>query len=195
MKSILNERQYRCFLGTTAVSLGRGGQALVARLSGASINTVRKGVEEVSNSPTAENSEQIRKPGGGRKSAATLHPQLHECIEKIIDGKTYGDPEKIIHWTTQSLMSIADALYTDYGIKVSHTVVAGTLEKMGYSKQMNQKMLQVGKPHADRNCLHFWIIRTRFSALPRGALSSFDPPVHQIIPLPRCLFFSGLRRF
>ena len=38
MKSILNERQYRCFLGTTAISLGRGGQALVARLSGSSIN-------------------------------------------------------------------------------------------------------------------------------------------------------------
>ena len=76
MKSILNERQYRCFLGTTAISLGRGGQALVARLSGSSINTVRKGVEEVSSSSTVENSAQIRKPGGGRKSAATLYPQL-----------------------------------------------------------------------------------------------------------------------
>ena len=160
MKSILNERQYRCFLGTTAISLGRGGQALVARLSGSSINTVRKGVEEVSSSSTAENSEQIRKPGGGRKSAATLHPQLYEYIEKIIDGKTYGDPEKIIHWTTQSLMSIADVLYTDYGIKVSHTVVASALEKMGYSKQMNQKMLQVGKPHADRNAQFEYINAT-----------------------------------
>lgn len=160
MKSILNERQYRCFLGTTAISLGRGGQALVARLSGSSINTVRKGVEEVSSSSTVENSAQIRKPGGGRKSAATLYPQLYEYIEKIIDGKTYGDPEKIIHWTTQSLMSIADVLYTDYGIKVSHTVVASALEKMGYSKQMNQKMLQVGKPHADRNAQFEYINAT-----------------------------------
>jgi predicted GNAT family acetyltransferase len=133
MKSILNERQYRCFLGTTAISLGRGGQALVARLSGSSINTVRKGVEEVSGNSTVENNNQIRKPGGGRKSASTIHPQMREAIERIIDGKTYGDPEKIIHWTTQSLMSIAAALYSDYGIKVSHTVVAGELEKMGYS--------------------------------------------------------------
>lgn len=54
MKSILNERQYRCFLGTIAVSLGRGGQALVARLSGASINTVRKGVVDVSTSPVEQ---------------------------------------------------------------------------------------------------------------------------------------------
>ena len=47
MKTILNEKQYRCYLGTTAISLGRGGQAMVARLSGSSINTVRKGIEEV----------------------------------------------------------------------------------------------------------------------------------------------------
>ena len=26
MKTILNERQYRCYLGKTALSLGRGGQ-------------------------------------------------------------------------------------------------------------------------------------------------------------------------
>ena len=44
MKTILNERQYRCYLGKTALSLGRGGQASVTRLSGASVNTVRKGM-------------------------------------------------------------------------------------------------------------------------------------------------------
>ena len=143
MKTILNERQYRCYLGTTALSLGRGGQALVSRLSGSSINTVRKGVEEVSTNPCVQNNNQIRKPGGGRKAASTKHPELQDAIERIVDGQTYGDPEKIIHWTTLSLMGIAAALYEDYGIKVSHTVVAGELEKMGYSKQMNQKMLQV----------------------------------------------------
>ena len=37
MKTILNERQYRCYLGTPAISLGRGDQALVARFSGSSI--------------------------------------------------------------------------------------------------------------------------------------------------------------
>ena len=32
MKPILNERQYRLFLGTVAISIGRGGQSLVASL-------------------------------------------------------------------------------------------------------------------------------------------------------------------
>ena len=168
MKSILNERQYRCYLGTTALSLGRGGQALVSRLSGASVNTVRKGVDEVSTNPAAQNSTQIRKPGGGRKAASEKHPKLQEAIEKIIDGQTYGDPEKIIHWTTQSLMSITKALEDEYEIKVSHTVVAGELDKMGYSKQMNQKMLQVGNAHPDRNAQFEYINETSKKYISEG---------------------------
>ena len=168
MKSILNERQYRCYLGTTALSLGRGGQALVSRLSGASINTVRKGVNEVSTNPAAQNSTQIRKPGGGRKAASEKHPGLQEVIKKIIDGQTYGDPEKIIHWTTQSLMSITKALEDEYGIKVSHTVVAGELDKMSYSKQMNQKMLQVGNAHPDRNAQFEYINETSKEYISEG---------------------------
>lgn len=62
-------------------------------------------------------------------------------IKEIIVGKTYGDPEKVIHWTTQSLMSIAEALKVHYNIEVSHTVAAGELSRLGYSKQLNQKML------------------------------------------------------
>ena len=151
MKTILNERQYRCYLGKTALSLGRGGQTTVTRLSGASVNTVRKGMQEVSSTREKPSSNRIRKAGGGRKGASVKYPNLHEAIERIIDGKTYGDPEKVIHWTTQSLTSIASTLKKEYGIEVSHTVVAGELTKMGYSKQINQKMLQVGSAHPKRN--------------------------------------------
>ena len=151
MKTILNERQYRCYLGKTALSLGRGGQTVVTRLSGASVNTVRRGMEEVNSGRERIRPNQIRKAGGGRKASSVKYPNLHEAIERIIDGKTYGDPEKVIHWTTQSLMSIAGILKEQYGIEVSHTVVSGALTKMGYSKQLNQKMLQVGTAHPNRN--------------------------------------------
>lgn len=168
MKSILNEKQYRCYLGTTAISLGRGGQAMVARLSGSSINTVRKGIEEVRTNTGTQKNDRIRKPGGGRKSASQAYPNICEAIEKIIDGESYGDPEKVIHWTTKSLMSIAEELDRDYGIKVSHTVVAGKLEEMGYSKQLNQKMLQVGKPHPERNAQFEYINATSKDYLSKG---------------------------
>ena len=151
MKTILDEHQYRCYLGKTALSLGRGGQATVTRLCGASVNTVRKGMMEVETAGEGATTKRIRKAGGGRKAASVKYPNLQEAIERIIDGKTYGDPEKVIHWTTKSLMSIASALEEQYGIEVSHTVVAGELTKMGYSKQLNQKMLQVGNAHPKRN--------------------------------------------
>lgn len=151
MKTILNERQYRCYLGKTALSLGHGGQAIVSRLSGASVNTVHKGMNEAESGAEKQSTNRIRKAGGGRKASSVKYPNLHEAIERIIDGKTYGDPEKVIHWTTQSLMSIASTLKEQYGIEVSHTVVAGELMKMGYSKQLNQKMLQVGSAHPKRN--------------------------------------------
>lgn len=160
MKNILNEKQYRCFLGKTAISLGRGGQKLVCQLSGSSINTIRRGVQEVASGMDNFGDGRIRKQGGGRKSASSVYPDLENAIQKIIDGKTYGDPEKVIHWTTFGLMDIRDILRDEYGIKVSHTVVAGTLEKLGYSKQMNQKMLQAGKPHPDRNAQFGYINAT-----------------------------------
>jgi hypothetical protein len=36
-------------------------------------------------------------------------------------------------------------------MNVSHETVGKILESMGYSKQANQKMLQIGEPHPDRN--------------------------------------------
>ena len=168
MKSILNEHQYRCFLGQTALTLGRGGQAMVTRLSGASVNTVRKGMDEVLHGEKFTKSGRIRKEGGGRKPASSQYPHLAEAIEQIVDGKTYGDPEKIIHWTTQSLMGIQRKLKSDYGICVSHTVVASELSKLGYSKQLNQKMLQVGKPHQDRNAQFEYIEATSKAYIAKG---------------------------
>ena len=135
MKSSLNEKQYRLFLGATAISIGHGGQALITRLSGASVNTVRRGIQEVKAGEGY--TDRVRKSGGGRKSSSEKYPDIQKAIEEIIDGKICGDPEKIIHWTTMSLMDIAGKLKSDYGIQVSHTVVSSELTKMGYSKQLN----------------------------------------------------------
>ena len=74
---------------------------MVTRLSGASVNTVRKGILEVKSEQPQRANTRIRKPGGGRKPASAKYPNIEQAIEKIIDGKTYGDPEKVIHWTIQ----------------------------------------------------------------------------------------------
>ena len=167
MKSTLDERSYRFYLGQLAVGIGHGGLALISKLSGSSVNTVKRGVNEVKEKQNkgedqteTEDSTRIRKKGGGRKAATTLFSNLDASIEKIIDGSTYGDPEKVIHWTTLGLFKIRDILESEYGIKVSHTVVGKELGKLGYSKQLNQKMMQVGEQHPDRDAQFEYISNT-----------------------------------
>lgn len=171
MKTILDERQYRCYLGRTALALGRGGKAAVARLSGASVNTVRRGAAEAAGGPAAP-AGRVRRPGGGRKPASVKAPGLREAIERVVDGDTYGDPCRVIHWTTRSLASIAATLGSDYGIRVSHTTVAGELSAMGYSKQLNRKMLQSGAAHPDRDAQFRYIAETS-----RAYIAAGDPVI------------------
>ena len=78
-------------------------------------------------------------------------PDLDDHILKIVDGSTYGNPEKVLSYTTLSLRSISKKLLEEYGESVCFRSVGTILEKLGYSKQTNQKMLQVGEPHPDRN--------------------------------------------
>ncbi len=173
MKSILNEKQYRQFLANEAISLGRGGRTKIGQLSGASLGTIRKGIREVEavkngvgNDMASEG--RVRKSGGGRKPAAILYPNLKNAIREIVDDKTYGNPEKVLAWTTYSLMEIAHILREKYDIQVSHTVVSSTLEELGYGKQANQKMLQVGTPHPDRDAQFCFINETSKKYMDEG---------------------------
>ena len=42
-------------------------------------------------------------------------------------------------------------ILNEKGNKIGHNVVAGILQELGYSLQLNQKMLQIGEEHPDRN--------------------------------------------
>ena len=68
----------------------------------------------------------------------------------MADGSTYGDPERVLSYTTESLRKIEDEL-NNKGIRVGRTAIAKILDSMNYSRQQNQKMQQVGEVHPDRN--------------------------------------------
>ena len=112
--------------------------------------TIRQGIAEIQ-SGEVEGNGRIRKEGGRRKKIEDTHPKILEYIQKIVDGNTYGDPERVLSWTTLSLHDIQELLHTEYKIKVSCRTVSTLLEKLGYSKQSNQKMMQVGEPKPNRN--------------------------------------------
>jgi hypothetical protein len=150
MMPLLNEKQRRLFLASEAKAYGWGGVSKVSRLSGVSRTTLRAGLVELEGGEAIDVS-RVRKTGGGRHSVEDNIPDIQEKIHEIVDASTYGPPEKVLSWTTESLRKIQTRLLKEYGINVSFKTVGAVLEDMGYSKQANQKMLQVGEAHPDRN--------------------------------------------
>ena len=151
MLPLLDERQRRIFLAAEAKSYGRGGITRVCEISGVSPFTVRQGLAEINGDNPPQATERLRAPGGGRKKLQESMPHLDSHILQIVDGSTYGDPQKVLSYTTLSLRAIHDKLIELFNEDVSFRSIGTILEQLGYSKQANQKMLQVGEPHPDRN--------------------------------------------
>jgi len=161
----LNEMQKRLFLASEAIAYGRGGIAEVIRISKASRNTIKKGIAELKSGITYTG--KIRSEGGGRKSIEVTYPNIEDEIRRLIDGSTYGNPERVLSYTTESLRKIENEL-NNRGVKIGRTTIAKTLDSMGYSKQSNQKMLQVGEPHPNRNAQFEHINKTAAEYIKTG---------------------------
>lgn len=171
----LNEKQRRILYGSAASVLGHGGIVFVNEVTGSARNTITSGMKEVAELENTDavsvsvESTRIRRPGAGRKTALEKNPLLNEKIEEIItkNGDTYGNPEKPLRWTTWSLRKIAGELLKS-GIKVSQNIVSRALDALGYSKQQNQKMYQVGEQHPDRDAQFSFINQTSSEFLDKG---------------------------
>lgn len=165
MRGLLNERQWRLFLANEALAAGYGGVSKVSRISGSSRTTITKGVVELQHGKASNG--KVRNSGGGRKYTEEKYPEIEESIRRLIDGSTYGNPERVLSYTTESLRKIEKELKAQ-DINVSHETVCKILEAMGYSKQANQKMLQIGEPHPDRNAQFEHINKTSEKYLSEG---------------------------
>ena len=150
MLPLLNEYQRRIFLASEAMSYGWGGIQKVSEISGVSMNTIRKGIAEIEGSEDLRR-ERIRKEGSGRKPLTEKYPRIKEHILAIVDPKTYGNPERVLSYTTLSVRTVRDLLDKVYGERISFRSVCSLLDEMEYSRQGNAKLLQVGTSHPDRN--------------------------------------------
>ena len=144
----LNEKQRRQYLGSEAEALGRGGIAIIAKISGKSRNTIVAGIKE--NRSGEDTTDGIRKAGGGRKSIKAKYPDIAKDIESIVSDTTFGNPENPLSYTTKSIRKIRQML-NEKEYEIGHDVVGNILKELGYSLQLNQKMLQVGEEHPDKD--------------------------------------------
>jgi hypothetical protein len=112
MRQVLDERQWRVYLGTEARVLGYGGIAAVARVSGASETTVAAGASESADPEalTALAPGRSRRPGAGRLRAGAAQPRLRGVLAGLLEEGKRGDPVSELTWSTLSLRDIAGQL-------------------------------------------------------------------------------------
>jgi len=125
----MDERMKRQWAAAEAKAYGWGGIQAVKIATGISVNTIRKGLAELSEreaDPSLEISERVRREGGGRKRLTDLDPGLLEALERLA------------HELTQQ------------GHPVSASSVRQLLRAADYSLQRTRKVKE-GTEHPDRN--------------------------------------------
>ena len=80
--AFLDERSRRLVAAALAKQHGRGGLVVLARITGMSRMTIRRGLQELAQ-PDARSSSRIRRPGGGRKKAEKKMPSAPDDVGGI----------------------------------------------------------------------------------------------------------------
>jgi DNA-binding phage protein len=146
----LDERTRRLAAAAEAEAMGFGGVAKVARATGYSRLTLRRGLKELKATPEPDcEGRRIRRPGGGRKRTVDTDLTLRSDLETLVQPTERGDPESPLRWTCKSVRRLAEELKR-MGHQTSHRMVAEMLHAMGYSLQANSKTLE-GVSHPDRD--------------------------------------------
>jgi hypothetical protein len=144
----LDEKARRLVLGAVARAAGRGGTGAVARLTGASWQTVADGVAELESGQVAP-AGRVRRPGGGRKPLAESDPGLVPALRELVEDSTRGDPQSPLTWTTKSVEHLAAELAAR-GHRCGKSTVHRMLAGLGFSMQGTAKVKE-GRQHADRD--------------------------------------------
>jgi hypothetical protein len=150
LKATMDERGRRLWAGAEADAVGWGGVAMVARVTGMAISTVRKGRDEVRTGARREDVVKVRRAGGGRRAHEVVFPELWPALERLVDPVTRGDPESPLRWTCKSTHVLSTEMFRQHGIRVSDKTVARLLREHGYSLQAPNKSVE-GAQHPDRN--------------------------------------------
>ena len=88
---VLDEKARRLALGAVARAAGDGGITAVAKMTGASWQTVADGPAELESGSFAPEG-RVRRPGAGRKKLAEADPGLVLVLLALVADSTRGDP-------------------------------------------------------------------------------------------------------
>jgi hypothetical protein len=144
----LDEKARRLTLGAVARAAGDGGIGAVAKVTGASWQTVADGAAELASGQVAP-AGRVRRAGAGRKKLAETDPGLVPALLALVQDSSRGDPESPLLWTTKSARHLSDEL-TAQGHPCSPQTAWRLLGELGFSTQANAKVAE-GTRHPDRD--------------------------------------------
>ena len=156
IRDYLNERERRELLARGCMKFGRGAAYNLSKFTGVSMASIRRGLSDIQ-SPYKLEEGRVRVAGGGRKPIEETYPDIFGNVLEILQSATYGSPEGG-KWTSLSLQNISDEL-AERGIIAERSTLQRIVKELGYSRQKNRKMDQVGKPSPDRS-VQFDFIQT-----------------------------------
>jgi hypothetical protein len=154
----MDEKRRRRFVGFLAHQHGRGGTVSLARITGLSPKTIRRGIRE-SQQSAAEVADRVRRPGGGRKRLEQLNPGVVLALDDLLRDVTAGDPMSELKWTHKSTLKLCRAL-RHRGFAIGRKTVARLLRERRYSLRTNRKCL-ARKQHPDRDRQFRFLVRQR----------------------------------
>ncbi len=144
----LDEKARRLTLGAVARAAGDGGVTAVAKMTGASWQTVANGAAELGSGQVVPEG-RVRRPGAGRKKLAGTDPGLVPALLALVADSARGDPESPLLWTTKSAKNLPAEL-TRQGHRCSPQTAWRLLHEQGFSTQANAKVTE-GRRHPDRD--------------------------------------------
>ena len=164
---VLDERSRRRFAAAEASAAGRGGVAVVSRITGIARSTINRGLAELRDKPSGDlPARRVRRPGGGRKKLTETDTTLLSDLRDLVEPTTRGDPQAPLLWTSRSLRNLAEALQA-MGHRIGHNVVADLLRTLNYSLQSNRKTRE-GTHTPDRDAQFNYINAQVTAALAAG---------------------------
>ena len=144
----LDEKARRLTLGMVARAAGKGGTGAVAKMTGASWQTVANGAAELGSGDVVPGG-RVRRPGAGRKKLAETDAGLVPALLALVEDSSRGDPQSPLAWTTKSAEHLSGEL-TGQGHACSPQTVWRLLHEQGFSTQANAKVAE-GRAHPDRD--------------------------------------------
>lgn len=153
MDTILNEKQWRQYLATEAQE--KENIALVARIAGVSVNTIKHGLAEIATGDIYTPGSRIRATGAGPKRLIDTDITLKKDLESLLQPK--GDPMSLIRWTSKSLAYLVAAIKAQ-GHCMKKSALYEYLCSEGFSLKAAKKNIE-GVSHPDRD-LQFQHINT-----------------------------------